>query len=216
MNINFPFLESFSDEDRGDFIRKLPHESYDDGAVIFERGDTTNHVYFIMEGAVKSLTFGPDGDMAFFKLRQAGDLFGYYAAVTGEPRTATMVAVGPVKLAKMGGGKFMELVLSHRELSHYMLKLSMQLLRSKTDWITGLITRDARTRVAAELIDLSRLQKTSQPIILGRLELAAHLGITRETLTRHLSFFSKQKIIKIIKNKIHILNLEQLQYFAQE
>ncbi len=213
--VKFLFLSALPEGQERALMDSLPRVVYEDGGVIFERGDETTDIYFILEGATKSATYGPEGNLAYFKMRKEGDFFGYYSAVTGKPRTANMIAVGHTVLAKMSGKAFMELVLSHRALSEYMLKMVTELLRSETDRITNLITMDARGRLAAEIVSLCAAAKGDGRIveIPPRNEFAARLGMTRETLARNLSLFVQDGILELQQNHLHILDIERLSDF---
>lgn len=207
----FALLSSLPTARQEAFIQALPRIRFDHDSVIFDRHDTTQDVYFILEGATKSVTYGPDGNMAYFKLRKAGDVFGYYSAISGEPRTARMIAVGQTVLGKMSGPDFMDMILSHRAMSAHMLQLVMALLRSETDRITTLITMDARERLAAELISLAAGDVAPSISLPSRNELAARLGMTRETLARHLSAFVQDGLIRLDKDRVQIIDAEGLQ-----
>ncbi|MBI1272863.1 MAG: cyclic nucleotide-binding domain-containing protein [Alphaproteobacteria bacterium] len=209
-------LASWPAEKQGQFIGKLQSIVLTDGQSIFENGDKTTDVYFILRGATKSVNYGPDGSMTYFRIRHVGDCFGYYSAISGESRTATMLAVGDTELAKISGPDFFNLVLENPPIGRIFMKLVVGLLRTETRRLTNLTTLPARQRIAAELLTLSANQKSQTINLPSRVEWAGHLGVTRETLARILNGFVKQGFVKIDGNKVAILNTAGLQTTLNE
>lgn len=196
-------------------IETLPRSNYADGEIIFDLDDKTTDVYFILEGATKSVNFSANGAMAYFKLRKKGDFFGYYSAISGEPRTARMIAVSNTMLAKMDGKEFMRLVTHDPILSEKMLKLIMGILRDETKRLTSLITLNATQQVCVELL-MNSMGENHPYTLESRNEMAARLGMTRETLSRILRDLERREAIEVGKNVISIKNPDILQSLAEE
>ncbi len=72
-------------------------EDYEDGACIFEEGDTGRDLYIIQSGSVQIKKKTPTGlvSMAVFK---KGDFFGDMALLQSLPRYASAFAAGPTRL----------------------------------------------------------------------------------------------------------------------
>jgi CRP-like cAMP-binding protein len=173
-------------------------------------GGECTDAFFIFEGKVKFCTFSPEGKMAYFWSRGPGELFGFYSAITGLPQTITAVSVGRSAVGCMASADFMELILGHRALSEYMLKLVTHMLRAESNRISHLVTMEAPLRVVSEILDYAAISGNLVINTPGRVELAARLGMTRETLARHLSALAKKGLIAIEKDQIHILDIQQL------
>ena len=82
-----------------DLLYIRDEESYSNGAVIFEEGGFSDWVYVIMEGEVKVSKTTPKGQVTVAKLGE-GDFIGEleFLDMGKEPRSATVIAVGEVKL----------------------------------------------------------------------------------------------------------------------
>jgi CRP-like cAMP-binding protein len=82
-----------------DLLYIQDEETYSDGAVIFEEGGFSDWVYVIMEGEVKLTKKMPTGHVTVAKLGK-GDFIGEleFLDMGKEPRSATVIAVGEVKL----------------------------------------------------------------------------------------------------------------------
>ena len=82
-----------------DLLYIRDEETYSDGATIFEEGGFSDWVYVIMEGEVKLSKTTPKGLITVAKLGE-GDFIGQleFLDMGKEPRSATVTAVGEVKL----------------------------------------------------------------------------------------------------------------------
>ncbi|NDF14548.1 cyclic nucleotide-binding protein [bacterium] len=72
-------------------------EDFEDGACIFEEGETGRDLYIIQQGAVQIRKMAPQGpiDMAVF---QKGDFFGDMSLLQSLPRYAGAYAIGKTRL----------------------------------------------------------------------------------------------------------------------
>ena len=208
--VKFPLFELLPEIERPEAVAKLKMLKFGAGEVVYERGSDCTDVFFIFEGLIKIDSCGARGEMTFFHYRKPGGMVGYYAAITGKVQTVTATAVESSVAGRMASADFMALILSRRETSEFMLKMVTGLLRSETNRIRHLIMLEAHCRVAAELLECVEETGSTVVEVPERVELAARLGMTRETLARHLSALQKAGLIEIRKQRIHILDAAQL------
>lgn len=204
----FSLLVPWSSEQQESLIDSLPQLSFASGDTIFEYGDTSNDVFFIIKGGAKSLNYTVDGKLSYFRLRNEGDCFGYYSAISNEPRTANMVAVGDTLLAKMQAEEFFSLVLDNRNVGRNFLKLVVGLLRVETNRLTALTTMTTKERLITELLSNHTTQHPNVFKIHDSVEFASYLGMSRETLSRVLHELEEENLIKIDGENIFLLGLD--------
>lgn len=89
-----------------DLLYIRDEETYSDGRVIFEEGGFSDWVYVIMEGEVKVSKSTPNGQVTVANLGK-GDFIGEleFLDLGKEARSATVVAVGDVKLGVLDRDK---------------------------------------------------------------------------------------------------------------
>lgn len=210
----FEFLNPLPLEQQSEILGTLPVKIFKNDEVIFERGDASTDIYFILEGATKSVNFGANGKMAYFRMRQAGECLGYYSGISGEPRTSNMIAVGDTKLAVMQTDDFMHLVTHTPLLAEKMLKLVMGILRKETDRLTHMITLNSAQLICAELLAEAGQNISNNIDLPSREELAGKLGMTRETLSRELNKLIKNGLIAVDKKIITLLKVSDIEDIA--
>lgn len=210
LEVRFALFDLLPESERQNELRKLKMLRYGAGEVIYERRGDCMDVFFIFEGLVRVDSFALRGQTAFFHYRRPGQMVGYYAAMTGKSQPVTASAAQPALLGRMAAADFRGLVLSWPPLSAYMLQLGFEMLRRETDRLRQMILFDAPERIASELI--ACLEETGGSVvhIEDREEFAARLGMSRETLSRHLSQLQRRGLVMVKGHDIHILEAAQL------
>jgi CRP-like cAMP-binding protein len=125
---------------KSDLLRHLPPEEVEQiltcvrnrelrpGEVLFRAGDPGDALYIVAQGTVEVLAApSPSGDgelgQSIAELRE-GETFGEMAILSQGPRTATVRAVGEVKLLEIGKQDFELLIARDRELAAAVERLS--------------------------------------------------------------------------------------------
>jgi CRP-like cAMP-binding protein/predicted MFS family arabinose efflux permease len=80
------------------------------GTIIIRRGDASNAAYFLLKGRVVAGVETSDGQYRSLEEMSAGDFFGEIAALSGQPRTANVVAVEPVQLFEVPASALRQLM----------------------------------------------------------------------------------------------------------
>ena len=89
---------------------------YDDGTFIAREGDAGNELLVIVDGEVGVVT--EDTEIA---RRKRGDYVGEMAVLDGEPRSASLVARGTVRVLRIGRRELETILRERPETSHAML-----------------------------------------------------------------------------------------------
>ena len=77
---------------------KIRIRRFKKGAIIVTSGDQSDAVYFINQGDLKICLAGEDGKEVVLNVIGAGESFGELAVLTGEPRSADVIAKTPCEL----------------------------------------------------------------------------------------------------------------------
>lgn len=121
-------FHGLSHVDQARLIGKLVTEHYNAGAPVFEQGDTGDSMYMIRSGRIELFTVAPDGRKHSLTVLGEASAFGEMALLTGEPRSATAIAVSDAVLLRMNIDTFQELVDEYPSFSAYFIRLLSQRL----------------------------------------------------------------------------------------
>ncbi len=84
-------------------------ESYESDQVIIRQGEPGDYAYFIQSGEVEVVQ-ETDGEQVVLRTLHAGDYFGEMALLSGQPRTASVRALTPTKVAVLGKQNFLTML----------------------------------------------------------------------------------------------------------
>ena len=183
---------------------------------ILNLNDKTTDVYFIVQGEVRVTVFSESGRMVIMNNLKTGEQFGEYAAIDGEPRSATIVALNRTVVAQMAGNFFCELLAEYPTTSMKVMSSMVSVIRTLNERVVEFSTLSVRDRVHAELLRLALAGRIVDGA--GRIspppthaEIAARISTHREAVTRELTYLERQGILERTKGSIVIVNLEKFE-----
>ncbi|WP_199905562.1 Crp/Fnr family transcriptional regulator [Microvirgula aerodenitrificans] len=168
------------------------------GGQLFREGDPAGHYYLVISGSVEMLRYGQDGEERVFRLYERGQLvaiaamFMAHARYPMNARARTDLAVHRLSRAALH-----QVCAAHPDIAMRLLEVvSQQLYQhvNQVDWLTG---SSASQRLAAYLLGLPRTaDSTAVQLPLSQRQLAAHLGVRAETLSRLLSEWTQRGLVR--------------------
>ncbi len=115
-------------------VASLLEESwFDEGAVIFEKGQMGDCMFIIVQGKVRI----HDGEL-LLDLLESGKVFGEMAVLDSEPRSASVTAVSETCLLRLAQESLYELMDEQPELSRGLIKTLSGHLRDRIQDINAL------------------------------------------------------------------------------
>ncbi len=113
-----PLFSAVSDEDLKLIQEKLEDVTFKKGQVIIREGDLGDCFYIIKHGVVRVETHPDEVEHPIILARlEDGDYFGEMALITGEPRSATVVAETDVALWRLLKSDFDQLILNNPDIT---------------------------------------------------------------------------------------------------
>lgn len=189
------------------------------GQILFHQGDTFNGIFAIRSGAVKIYTVSDDGEEQINGFHLASELVGLAGYDLGEfPMSAkaletTTVCEIPLDKVEM--------------LADEIPNFRKQLMRTMADSIRKdhtlmmlLSKKNADERIAAFLLDISHryarrgFSAKVFRLPMSRVDMANHLGLAVETVSRVFSRFQKQEIVTTEGRDVTISSIDDLSKLA--
>jgi small-conductance mechanosensitive channel len=93
---------AFSAEERGVLAERLVERRMRQGTIVVRQGDPASTVFFVREGVLEARIAAARSEPIPVNRLAAGDLFGEMSLLTGEPRSASIVALTDVVLYELG------------------------------------------------------------------------------------------------------------------
>jgi CRP/FNR family transcriptional regulator, cyclic AMP receptor protein len=173
-----------------------------EGETLFERGDAGDGCYWLRRGVLAVSVASADGEQRILAILGAGAIVGELAMIDGLPRSATVQAVRDCVLTFVSRAAFTETLSRHPELFHDIaMTLAARLRQSDEDMVASSFLT-VRARVARALLVFA--QHLSEDVGAGRIQirhnitqsdLAAMAGVARESVSRTLAEWARQKIL---------------------
>lgn len=186
------------------------------GELLFQEGDRAGHFLLVLQGCVEVFRFTLNGEERVFQLFGSGQLVGDAAMFMAHGRYPMNARAQCATLAyRLSRTALRSACEKHPPLAMRLLEsLGQRLYRqvNEVDWLT---TSSASQRLAAYLLNLQRLQGVSIRLPINQRQLAAHLGIRAESLSRLFSEWQQRGQVRGRQRTWELCDLEHLQQLAR-
>ncbi|PLX50178.1 MAG: type IV-A pilus assembly ATPase PilB [Desulfobulbaceae bacterium] len=109
-------------------------ELYEDGDTIIHQGNKDNDFFMLIQGTVMVVRDGK----RIADIKEPGEYFGEMSAISGEPRSASIVAKGRAKIKRYPGDKIMEVIQTQPKVARYLFETLVNRLSQTSDIIVKL------------------------------------------------------------------------------
>ena len=198
---------SLSDNDLNKVVNLITKKSFKKGEIIFSDGEIFDKLFIINNGSIKVYTYTKDGKEQILYILKEGDFLGDLNLLKKDIFKFNAMALESTNMCIIHKDDFDTLIKTNPEISIKVLEYAHDRIASLENLVQTLTTKDVEVRLASLLINLSNTFgiKTNIGIEitlpLTREDMANFIGVTRETISRKLSYFQSQNIIEIFENK---------------
>lgn len=195
-------------------ILEKTQNSYPKGTYIYHEGNRIAGCYLVMSGILKIFKTGIDGKEQIIRFAKPFDIIGFRSVLSGELACTTAKTIEDSTLCYIPQESLFYLVKNNGNFSLELLQLSCRELGEANEYITDIVQKTVRERLAEILIHLKESfgldSDNVLQISLTREELANIVGTATESVIRFLSEFKSDNIIEINGRKIKLLNYKAL------
>jgi small-conductance mechanosensitive channel len=110
-------FSNLAPEERTAVVERLQYAPFASGDVITRQGNTSHWLYIIVSGEAEIVHEQPDGGRLHVGEVRAGGFFGEMGLLTGEPRTATVIATADVECYRLDKNAFQDLLTTRPQLA---------------------------------------------------------------------------------------------------
>jgi CRP/FNR family transcriptional regulator len=174
-------------------------QSIQRGERLFDQGNPCEGMFVVARGEIKVFKLGGQGKEHLLHMVRAGETFAEAALFGGFDYPASAQAVADSQLVFLPKQPLLKLLNDHPALPLKLLASMSVWLRRMVDLMEDLVLRDAEGRIAKHLLGLrSDPADATVKMKLKHQELAAHLGLTRETVSRTLARIESLGLIMLL------------------
>jgi len=188
-----PFLAALTAVDREALAAAVKRRRFALGQAVFSKDDPGDALYIIEEGSVRIYLPSPQGADLTLAVLGGGEFFGDLALLDGGHRSASATALRDTTVLALDRADFTDLLQSRPQAAMAVLASVTQRLRETNETAGDLAFLDVGGRLAKKLLELAASHGVPRPdgilldLPLTQEELANMLGVTRESVNRHLS-----------------------------
>lgn len=187
--------------------------SYKKGEVIFQEEDRCTSIGLIINGTINIERIYPNGKSIVMSKFKDGDVFGealLFSKVNKYP--ATVIALSDCRVLYLTKNEIVKLFsMENRIMENFMMLLSEKIIILNNK-IRSIALKSVRQKVV-DYILCEYMNEKNKEIILkySKEEIASDIGIPRPSLSRELIRLRDEGLINFSRNKITILNIEELE-----
>lgn len=184
-------------------------------------GDDSRDVFFVVQGRVRAINYSIAGKEVSFRDIDAGDTFGEFAAIDGQPRSANIVALDDSLLASMSANVFWDVLRDHPEVAAATLKRLTAQVRTLTERVFEFSTLAVKNRIHAELLRLARDHMENDNVAVispapKHADIASRLSTHREAVTRELNELAHSGLLERRERMLVITDVAELEHMVEQ
>lgn len=182
------------------------------GQLIYLQDTEAQAFYYILSGTVRCFLSAPSGEERTLTLHHAGDLIGEAAFFDKQPRVSSAVAVTQCSLVRVDRPQLEDVFARHPALAISMLEYLSRTVRLLSAHVDSAFLQ-ADKRLARYLLTLT--PNADGVISCTHEELGAAVGLSRVTVSRTLSKFVKDGLIRTGYRSLVLLDRNAMNLLAQ-
>ena len=191
------------------------------GEHILHLHDESSELFFVLEGRARVLLYSPSGREVSFRDLLHGEVFGELAAIDGGPRSASVMASVPTRLAVMTRRDFLDLVRAHSDVAEALLRHLVALIRRYSQRVYELSAMSVEERIRMEILRLALEQHDgSNNVTLSPApslaDLASLISTTREAVSREISRLSRDGLVERQGRDLVVSDLTRLSTLVED
>jgi len=190
-------------------------ERYEAKRQVIAYQDESADVFFIVSGTVRVVIHSYSGKEISYRDLESGEMFGELAAIDGEQRSASVVAMSETLLVAMSATAFRDALRHHPSIAEAVLLRLTGLIRLYSQRLFEMRTLDVQNRIRVELLRLAEKSATDDnTAIISPLptsaDIASRVNTRREAVSRELASLSRRGLIERRQKTLTIRDLAGL------
>jgi CRP/FNR family cyclic AMP-dependent transcriptional regulator len=203
-------------------LNEIKHTTaYPEGAVVVMEGQAARGVYILCHGRAKLMTTNRDGRTLILKIAEPGEVLGLHAIISGRPHESTVETLQPSQLAFIRREDFLRFLNEHGEACLQAAQSLSRDCQAAYEAIRSIgLCHSVSEKLARLVLQWSVNGRNGDGVIrvkvsLTHEEIAELIGSSRETVTRTLGEFKKQRYAELNGSTLIIRNKAALEKMVE-
>lgn len=209
-----PLLDLLPTEERRMLERSAEIVEYKRHEPIYKEGESPNHLFVVLDGAVKVYREGVCGRCQIMRMLGAGSFFGYRASLAHEPYVTGAAAFGPATICCVPMNLIHAVMVKFPVVSKFFVEELAKDLGVSDKRMVSLTQKHVRGRIAESLLTMRDVFGVDVEgfinLDLTRQELADYSNMTTSNAIRTISALVGEKVISVKDKRIKLLEDEML------
>jgi CRP-like cAMP-binding protein len=211
-----PMFAGLTPEEVDSLAQSAVEKQFAEGDFLFHEGEPCEGLYLVGEGAVKIFKTSPSGRQITLGVQPAPSTVAEVPLFDGGALPASVQALDEVTALFIHKKTFHEICIGNPGVALKMLAVVGRRLRTLVGIIESVTFGSVRQRIAQSIVQWSETAQSDQfEMPMTHQELALHLGTVREVVSRNLSRFQIEGLIRFSRREIVLLNKEGLRAEAE-
>ena len=205
-----PIFANLTFDEMMEIARITTDKVYEKNEMIYMAGDKGEKLYVIHQGKVKISRLSDSGKEQVIRILGPGEFMGELSLFSHSSLADNAEALEKTIVCVIKGEEIKKLMLKYPTVAFKVLEEMSQRLEKAENLIENINLHGVERRLADTLLNMAD-EKGEIVLKMSRKDLASHLGMSRETLSRKLTFFQEQGLIELVGHKrIVIMDKEAL------
>jgi len=185
-------------------------KKYKKGEMIYITGEKGEKLLVVHKGKVKITRLSHNGKEQVIRILESGDFMGELSLFIKTPRLDNAEALEDTSVCIIDSDEMKKLMDKYPSIAFKILEELSSRLGKAENLIEYLGIHDVESRIVETILDLAN-EKNEVILNMSKGDLASHIGMSQETLSRKLSYFQDKGWIKLVGHrKIIILDRDKL------
>lgn len=208
-------LKALTPDELDELLRQAREAKAKKGEALIRQGDEGNALHILIEGQARVTVYSANGREIVLEYAGPGTVLGEIALLDGGVRTASVIAMGPVRYLILPRTVFEHVITHNPRIALRLMRELASRLRKANQTIETDRSYAAAPRLARFLLRLAGEGAEERAAIrLSQTELSMFAGISRENINRQLSLWQQDGMVLVNHGGVTILDREALEDVA--
>jgi CRP/FNR family cyclic AMP-dependent transcriptional regulator len=186
------------------------------GTMVYAAGDEPAGFFAVLSGEVRLLYYSSQGKYAFYHILRPFAWFGALSEVDGQHRFSDAIAWTDTRLLHVSHSTLRRTLDEHPEVYRDFALLMSEGLRTVLNLMVEAKAMPPRAHAAQILVGLAVQPQSGGAVPLTQEQLAAMVGVSRQTMNKILQEFERCKLVKLQYGKVIALDSTALAEAARD